>query len=230
MAFAQAANAGDDAIASTIAATFGSNIATGSVIVAAVSKDGASPIGSVSDSLGNSYTQYADVPDDAHNQSFTLFYAKNTIGGACTVTHDLGGGAGFRRIAVAEFTGLETSAPFDQVASTDEGTTATGVDGTTSASITPSVSNCDIVAVIMTVNGDPTIAAGTGYTERTETAMTSSDLQIESFTQGAAAAINGKWTIGTAGITYCAVVASFKPTAAAVTPTQYWPTQSKLRW
>jgi hypothetical protein len=216
----------DDANGTTEAVTFDSNVTAGNLIFCTFTMDGAGTTGidSLTDSLGNTYTQIALIKDTTAGQVYGFYYAKNILGGACTVTVDYTTteSLSFRRIAVVEYSGCDTTAPFDQSGNTPHDVTATGTDGVVSPSITPTANGCLIVGAFgNSSGGNPTIAAGTNFTEDVETATTTgADIEVESLTQGTAAAISATWTVSIASQNCTEFVASFKAAAGAPPPSR----------
>lgn len=226
MAYVQSKTAASDANSNTIAATFDSNVGSGNVIVVGFNWDSpAESVTSVLDDLGNTYNLIgAGTVTTNNNQSFRSYYAQNITGGACTVTVTFLGNRDFRRLVIGEYSGRAASA-FDQSSVTDSGLLATGTDGCQTASITPTEANEDVVAMFM-CDTSITVNAGTGYVERDEAQVGSvAPMQLEDLTQGAAAAVTGKWTVSGigAGTEFCACVFSLKQGAPA-TP------QNQLAW
>jgi len=221
----QSAEAHPAGAASTIALAYGSNITAASLLLVDVSWDySGGTFVSIADTLTSTWTQVgSELQDTANTQANRLYYAYNSGAGANTVTVTFSAGtADFRRISVAEYSGAMTASdPVDQTASVAGGDTATGTDGTATGNITPTVDGCLVAAVLTVNNGTPTVDAGTSYTERVDgiTGGSAAAIELEDFTQGAAAAIPGRWTLSAAGNKFNARVVSFKPAITAADPT-----------
>jgi len=218
VAFVQAKTAEPAGAAPTVAATFDSNVVATNLIVVAFSFDTtAGSVATVADSLLNPYTIIQFAHDLANDEELQMHYAKNITGGACTVTISFTPDANFRRLIIAEYNGV-TANPLDQSNKTSGGTTASGVDGTQSAAIIPTVNGTRVVAALNIAQATgPTITAGTDYTERAENPVNGGEVQVEDLTQAVAASITGKWTLSSGGDNYNAIVASFFQTTTVVT-------------
>jgi hypothetical protein len=78
-----------------------------------------SDITSVSDSSGDGFTRglTTSIYHNSQGPMYTNFYyAKNTAGGATTITLNFSGGSPYVLVAVSEVSGLDTTAPLDQSA------------------------------------------------------------------------------------------------------------------
>lgn len=204
----------NDASSTTIAQAFGTSPVSGNLILVALSWGNTSAeTPTVADSHSNTYTQIGSTLVDVPNgQCAAVFYAKNITGGANTVTATFPGARDFRRIVIQEFSGASTTAPLDTFAAVQANTTTTGTDGTVTGNITPANNGSLIWGLICPISGTPTIAPGTGFTERIETASgVGADLEAEDFVQATAASVDATWTIGTADVWFHAFVASFVP-------------------
>lgn len=204
------------ATGNSLALAYGSNITAGALLLVAVSWDyGGGSFSSISDTLVSSWNLIGSEQDDASTSTaMRTYYAYNTGAGANTVTANFSAAVAFRALAIAEYSGAATATvPLDQTAIVTTGSTSTGTDGTATGNITPSVDGALVAALIQTTTSGPTCDAGTSYTERVDglTAGAGGGFELEDFTQATAAAIPGRWTIGTAGVTYNARVVSFKP-------------------
>ena len=188
---------------------FVSNVTAGNLIVVAAmwnTSDSATP--TCSDNLGNTYTE---IGTHIWNAGFTyglaLFYAKNVTGGACTVTVSYGGSKVFRSMLIHEYSGGDTTAPFDVTNANTNGTAGAGANNATSNAVTPANNGSLIFGVLADITSG-TISAGTGFTSR--------QLDVGNFTdsedqvQGTAGSIAATWSVGN-GDSYIARVAAFKP-------------------
>lgn len=99
---------------STSAATaaFAANVAAGNLIVVGVSVyNNTSLTATVTDNLGNTYTQIGSFFGGGQPM-IALFYAKNVLGGACTITVTPSASA-FTGFSATEYSGADTSSPLD---------------------------------------------------------------------------------------------------------------------
>jgi len=198
IAHVQSKGATNDADATSIAATFDSNVSAGNLLVVA-GQFGDAP--SVSDTLGNSYQLAVE------NGGTRIFYCANCLGGANTVTVQFDS-ATYNRISIHEFSGAAKSDVLDVTANSgivDPGSSAT--DGDSSGPATTTVDGALIFGCIMDIPSAWSIAAGTGFTERYDNNI---DYEAESKVQATAGSVAATWTASnTDG--YRAVMAAFKP-------------------
>lgn len=211
-----------DANATTIAASFSPAVTAGSLLVAAISFDWGTSnnitVTGVADDRGNTW---AVIPgtlsgDTANHQAVQLAYCMNAAAGATTVTATFSVTTDFRRIVLAEHSGVATSAALDKAAV--NATTNTTATNNVTSSATAALAQADelvIGAVMDTANGANTQTAGTGFTKNPSTAfgLCAIEDRIVAATTGVAAT----WTFGTAG-RYAALVATFKLASGGTTP------------
>lgn len=212
-------NSADDVYAGNIAATFSPAVSSGSLLFAAVSwytGDGTTTITSLGDGV-NTWQFLGPTILDANNQATRFAYALNSAGGATTVTATFSANVIYRRLVVAEYSGVATTSALDGFTQQNAANT-TAANGATSGAITTTVSGDLVVGAMMdTVNGLDNMAAGTGFTLRGHVG----GIAVEDLTQGSAGSIAATWTLAAAG-RVTAGVAAFKAAggggAASVTP------------
>lgn len=200
----------DDTSAATIAASFSPTVSSGSLLVAAISWSlgggGTGTVSSVTDSAGNTWTLLSQASDTTNTQGLQLAYAMNATAGATTVTATFSGSTSFRRITLAEYSGVATASALDTSAVKNNGVNTTAANDVTVGPITTTAAGDLIVCGVMdTANGTNTQTAGTGFTKRNAFGLCA----LEDLVQGSAGSISGTWTFGTAG-RYAAGVAAFK--------------------
>lgn len=109
IAFVQA-NGANNTNVPTLPVTLTSNVAAGNLMVVAVGAAnlaGAAATMTVTDSLGNTYTQIGTVVSDPGNYGLCLWWSHLTTGGSDTVTFHTGAGdLTFIRIIANEFSGV----------------------------------------------------------------------------------------------------------------------------
>jgi hypothetical protein len=156
-------NYGDPDSASTVSATYLLAQTSGDLNIVAVAwGDATSHITSITDTVGNTYL-LAVGPTNNGVDTEALYYAKN-IGAAApsanTVTVNFDAVTPSPDIRVAEYSGLDASAPLDKTAS------ATG-NGPTSTigPVTTTVAN-EVIVASAYFNSAGTGGAGTGYAQR----------------------------------------------------------------
>ncbi len=204
IAFVQDAQNLDDsgATSTTIAATWAAATTTGHLVVGwcGWNDTGTANLLSVTDSQGNTYSLIgAKIRDTGNNQSHQLFFSANITGGAGSVTCTLSELQNFRRIGIAEYSGVATTAPLDGNANNFQAGAPTTTNGVTSTSITTTAVGDLIFAATQNDSdsnpGGATISAGTGFTARTITGTGNGIGRMEDQVQAAAGAIAGTFTI-----------------------------------
>lgn len=110
------------------------------------------------------------TPDASNNENAERFYLKNAGAGSHTVTGTISSsGAAFRRIRVAELSGLDTTAPLDKGAGQAQAAPGTGANAISSGATSATTNASDFVVgtTQCTTALDPgsgTLTAGAGYT------------------------------------------------------------------
>lgn len=181
---------------------------SGSDILIAVTSYYATGTDSVTDSKGNTWVKLNDYTNGAFNR-VTISYVKSaTVGTNHTFTSS-GANGSFPAIAVAAFSGSNTSAPFDQ----QNGSTSSDTPG----SITPTTDNQLIISGISTLSGAgsaPTIDSGFTVTDSHGNAASAyAGYGLAYKIQTTAAAVNPTWTDG--DVFRATNIASFKSSGAA---------------
>lgn len=220
-------------IGGTVDVTFDSNVGAGNLIVICVSWDSSGHAGdtlsSIADTQTDTITQIGSALRTANEQSTAFYYAKNTAGGACTITATFTADRAFRCISASEYSGADTTAPLDTSSTSQDVAVTTGTDALTTSSVTPTNNNSLIVGMIMT-DGLSGVTPGTNFNERVDPAA-GGGAEIEDLTQSTAASIAATWTAGSASGRFNACVAAFKAAAAAGPPApQLRIVQSTQRW
>jgi RHS repeat-associated protein len=135
----------------------------GDLIVLGLFVGDSTSVSSVSDTQGNTYTLISSSPWPTPSGFFErLYYAKNIVGGADTITVTLGGSVWGMELHVYDYSGLDTSSPLDASATPQTGTSTSGVSGT----LTTTNPNDLLFSFFHSDNG-VTNTAGTGFTGRT---------------------------------------------------------------
>jgi hypothetical protein len=194
----------------TIAQPFRGDVTAGNLIVAAVSWDTTSAIGTLtcSDNLSNAYTTVGTIWNDATNtQALGICYAPNITGGSATVTATFSAAKTTRRIVVSEYKGVATTSPVDTSTGVGGGTGTTTANAVTSGAAVPTKDGDLIYGAVVDAAGVATIAPGTGFTQRGYTNL--KDLAVQDFQQLTAASVASTQTFGTAH-RYNAAVVLFK--------------------
>lgn len=221
-AFVQAKSSGVlSPVGGTVAVTFDANVGAGNLLVIGVSWDctGAptDTLSSIADTQTDTITLIGTTLHTVNDQATAYYYAKNTAGGACTITATFTANRAFRCISAAEYSGGDITTPLDVSSTTNDGAVVTGTDGLTTSSVTPANANSLIVGMVM-CDGLAGVTPGTNFTERVDPAA-AGGVEIEDLTQGTAASIAATWTAGSASGRFNACVAGFKVAAStAVIP------------
>ena len=127
----------------SLALAMTSNVTAGNLIAIAVLSFGSgSPPApsSITDTLGNTYTNPIDETNGAFTRRCQIWYAKNIAGGANTITLNMSGTGSVAAFAW-EISGLNTTAPFDQLQ------LATGTGTAVSSGSTPTTTDANEILV-----------------------------------------------------------------------------------
>jgi hypothetical protein len=190
--FVQTANAVPQSPQTDVSVTYAQAQTAGNTNILAIGwNDSSSEIASVSDSAGNTYhVAAATARGDGVSQA--IYYAPNIAGGGNSVTVTFNASVAFPDVRIAEYTGLDRSAPFDASASAS-GTGAAASSGP----VTAGASSGLVFGAGITTGGFG--EAGTDFTVRV---ITSPDADIvEDRTVSAAgsyaatAPVNGNWVM-----------------------------------
>src|SRR5947209_17064281 len=163
---------------------------------------------SISDTGGNTYTRAVAQVQSADGHQIRLFYAKNIVGGANTVTASFSGANNHPWLSIYEISGLSTTSPLDQTASAQGSNSASVSTGPTAAT----QSNNEFVFVgsgFNTPSFNGTVTAGTGYTLAQQD-TTNSRAANESLLSSSPSSFTGKFTLSNSA-NWSALIATFKP-------------------
>jgi hypothetical protein len=119
----QSANAMGSGVVSVQSAFFSANTA-GNLILAFVRMSTTSQTVSVTDSAGNVYIAAVAQAQTSDGHQLHLFYAKNILGGANTVTATFSGTNNHPWLAIYEYGGLSTTLPLDRTSAAQGSSTA----------------------------------------------------------------------------------------------------------
>jgi hypothetical protein len=214
MAIAFVQSKGQDAGGSGTGTTidFTSNVTSGNLLIYAVRIGGDTTVTITSNRTTGNWTQALKSAVQTDDGSvLVLLYAIATSSGACTVTFAFGT-AVTSRYAIAEYSGIDTTTPFDKSTSNQSGG-STSTSPATTAGQTPT-SAASLVLGLLTTGGDPTtITAGSGYTLR-EAANASNRFALEDKILAASSSQTAGFTLA-AGQTYIAGLAIFNAAGGA---------------
>ena len=145
----------------SISSGFPSGNTAGNLIVAAVRMSTSSQTVQVTDSAGNPYTDAVSQVQSADGHQVHIFYAKNVVGGANTVTATFSATNNHPWIAIYEYSGLSATSPLDQTSHAQGSGNApnSGATGTTA-----SANELVFAATAFPYSYGGTAAPGGGYT------------------------------------------------------------------
>ena len=176
------------------------------MILAVVRMSTTSQTVTLNDSNGNGYALATSQAQTSDGHQVLLFYARNIVAGANTVTAAFSGTNNHPWLAVFEYTGLNTTAPLDQIAHAQgSGSTAdSGATGTTSSAN----------ALVFAAAGLPAtysgiVTAASGYTLQQQN-MSASRSATESMNVNSIGSFRGTFNLN-APTNWSAVTAIFKP-------------------
>jgi hypothetical protein len=150
-----------NACSATSCAVSLANTNAGDLIVLGLFVLDSTSVSSVADMQGNQYTPIGSPQTwSPFNFVERLYYAKNIKGGADTATVTLSGSK-YMEVRLYEYSGLDTSAPLDAVATTQTSTSSTGVSGTVTTT-----NAHDLLFGFFHSDGSATNTAGPGFAAR----------------------------------------------------------------
>lgn len=206
-------------VATSAASSDGNSVTSSSIdttgadlLVVVVSDYSAASEGTLSDSKSNTWTKRT-IYNDGSIQRTVAYYAKNpTVGSGHTFT--VNGTAHYPGIAVAAFSGADTSAPYD---------TEAGSYGSTSpfaaGSITPSQSDSLVISGagywVSGVVDASSINGGFTLASHVAKGVAGFGAGVAYLIQTSAAAANPSWTTSSAVSAWAATNLSFKAAAAS---------------
>jgi hypothetical protein len=153
---------GDKGAAVTTFTIQSSNATAGNFILVFSHWDDQTVTASASDGVGNTYIPLSGPLNAGPNSRFQAWYAKNIVGGVplrVTITYS-GTTASFSLIDVAEYSGLDTSAPLDVVATA----TGSGTSMDTGFTSATSATNETIIGLFGNSFNATPYTAGAGFT------------------------------------------------------------------
>lgn len=168
LSFSQANSNFGTPSAGSVSIAYTSNTTAGSYFLAIFGAPAGEVLGSVTDSLGNIWTQVGTsftTGPTATIYTVSLYQcAKNVSSSANTVHFNTTGSAGVSLFGIAEFTGQAVSSPLDQVVQSNWTTTSGGNNTISVGPVVASTTNEEIIVLCLAHAGDVPVSAGTGYT------------------------------------------------------------------
>ncbi len=197
----------------TIAKAFTSNVTAGSLLIAIADCDTNASASGVSDGV-NTWTRATNQIWNFSSHSLEVWSASNVAAGATTVTMTFTASSN-NVLIIAEYSGVVTSTPLDQVAAAQSGD---GINSTPADSgNTATTTQADELQIGATVAFDATHTAANGFTQQgiVTNGISSSTLSLQDKTVAATGAYQSQTTLGAAN-QWAAAIATFKLTT---TPT-----------
>ncbi len=211
ISFVQSAARSDNSSSLFLTQSFSSPNSAGNLIVVAISVDGLPSSLTAYDSQGNTYQVATGDCSPVSERCLGIFYARNIRSGPNTVTIRLGEGHSYRRIAVAEYSGVDTNSPLD-VTAKNQGRYNTWPNGVTSTAAVTHAGGELIFGAVLDDDGTNNITAGTGFAQRAS--LNNDDFAIQDRVQGSAGSIASTQTFSV-GHHYLAQMAAFRPAGYA---------------
>jgi uncharacterized protein (TIGR03437 family) len=189
ISFVQATANGPSSSAKTFSVPFTSKTNTGDLILVGFDFNSPAKFSSITDSLGNTFTQIGSELTSPGGGHTRLYYAKNIKGGADTVTVNLSAISSFLEVFLSEYAGVDQTNPIDGQSG------AFGSAGTVSSGNATSTIAGDMI--YGWCFADWACTAGTGFNTRSNLGLS----LIEDITAGSAgsyaaiASANEGWTM-----------------------------------
>jgi thermitase len=154
-------NAAEGTGIGSLSVTFPANNTAGNVIIAFVRMSTTSQTVTVTDSAGNAYTDAVAQAQTTDGHQVHVFYAKNIVGAANTVSATFSATNNHPWVAIYEYSGLSATSPLDQTAHA-QGSSSTPNSGATAT--TARANELVFAAMGLPVSYPGTATAGSGYT------------------------------------------------------------------
>jgi subtilisin family serine protease len=188
---------------SALSNAFASANTAGDLIIAFVRMSTSTQTVAVTDTLGNTYTDAANIAQSTDGHQIHLFYAKNIKAGTNIVTATFSGTNNHPYLAVYEYSGLNA---LDKTAAA-QGSSATASSGATA--ITTSANELVFAGLGLPASSTATVTAGSGFTlGQQDTNAGGSRAATENETASAIGSYSGSFTLS-ASSNWSAVVATF---------------------
>jgi len=200
------ANALQGSAVTSLAAAFPAANTAGNLIIAFVRMSTTSQTVTLTDLLGNVYTDAVTQAQTADGHQVHIFYAKSIKAGANTVKASFSGSNNHPWLAIYEYRGLSVTAPLDQTAH------AQGNSSAPNSGPTPTTLNANeliFAGVALPSSYTGTVTAGSGYT-MVEQDTNTSPADNETIATTSTGAFTGTFTLSS-GTNWSAVTATFKP-------------------
>jgi hypothetical protein len=193
----------------SLSVPFGAVNTAGNLIIAFVRMSTTSQTVAITDSHGNPYVQAVAAVQSTDGSQVRLFYARNILGGANTVTATFSGTNTHPWLAIYEYSGLSTTSPLDQTASASGGGTAASSGATLLATTSANELVFAGLGLPSSYAGAPT-AGNLFIIMQSQAGAGTSQAANESKLVTATGTQTGTFTLSTSAF-WSAVVATFKP-------------------
>jgi hypothetical protein len=190
----------------SVSATFPAGNTPGNLIIAFVRMSSTAQTVTVTDSVGDVYTDAVTQAQTADGHQVHIFYAKNILGGANTVKAAFSGTNNHPWLAIYEYSGLSKTNPLDQTAHAQG---SSGAASSGAAAMTGSANELLFAATGLPAGYTGTATAGSGYTMlQQDTSGSTADNEAEIVS--AAGTYAATFTLSPSTY-WSAVLATFKP-------------------
>jgi Putative Ig domain len=199
-------NAVQGSAVASVSVAFPNANTAGNLIVAFVRMSSATQAVTVTDSAGNSYVKAVSQAQTTDGHQVYIFYSKNVAGKNNTVTATFSSTNNHPWLAIYEYSGLNATAPLDQIASA-QGSGSSPTCGPTAA--TTAANELVFAGTGLVNNSTATVTAGSGYTLQQQDSNTSRAAN-ETAIVSSVGTQTAAFTL-TSGTNYSCVLATFKP-------------------
>jgi hypothetical protein len=211
-------NANQGTAVGALSVNFPSANAAGNLIIAFVRMSTTTQTVKVTDTAGNFYIDAVSQGQTADGHQVHIFYAKNIVGGANTVTASFSATNNHPWLAVYEYSGLSTTNPIDQVAR------AQGSDNSPFSGLitTTSENELEFAATGLPASYTGSVSPGPGYTMQLQDTGTSRAANEAALLNAASNQYAGQFNLSSA-TNWTIVVATFVAKAPLHISTQTLP-------
>ncbi|HKV40609.1 MAG TPA: Ig-like domain repeat protein, partial [Blastocatellia bacterium] len=189
----------------SVSAAFSSGNTAGNLILAFVRMSTTSQTVTLNDSAGNTYIQAVAQLQNSDGSQVHLFYARNIVGGANTVTATFSSTNNHPWLTIYEYSGLNAANPLDQTASAQGGGAAASSGATAT---TTGANELVFAATGLPASYSGTVTAGSGYTMQASD-LTGSTGANEAEIVTSTGSFTGTFNLSSS-VPWSAIVATFK--------------------
>jgi hypothetical protein len=190
----------------SVSATFPASNTAGNLIIAFVRMSTATQTVAVTDSARNAYTDAVAQPQTTDGHQVHIFYARNIVGGANTVTATFSASNNHPWLAIYEYSGLNPTNPLDQTAHAQGGNSAPNTGATAT---TKNAKELLFTGLGMVNNYGGAVTAATGYALQQQDTNTSRAAN-ETAAVSSTGSFTGAFSLSSS-TNWSAVLATFTP-------------------